>query len=578
MHPMGWDAFGLPAEQHAKQTGTHPRTTTEKNIANFRRQIKMLGFSYDWDRELATTDVGYFRWTQFIFSCCSTPGSTPGQQKGRPIAELPIPEEVAAEGEAAVGYRDEHRLAYQLEAPVNWCPALGTVLANEEVHRRRERARRASGGPHAVAAMDAADHRLRRPPGTTTSTGSTGPRASSNCSATGSAGAPGRRSISSSARIGERRRHGRLAARVSGLADGPQPAGFPEKPDEDVLAHLHHAARHALRRDLHGAGPGASACRAADAARRRPRRCGRIASGRPARATWTAPIWPRKRPASSPARYADQSGQRRSDADLDRRLRAGQLRHRRDHGRAGPRRARLRVRQEIRPADRRAWSIRARRPAPRDELLAGRVAFIADGTAINAALRRPAHGRVQAADRRRPGRKGLGRAAVNYKLRDWLFSRQHFWGEPFPDPARTGRRRPARRPIRALRPEDLPVDLPRTDDLRRGPRAPRAAAGQGPGRLALCDARRQAYKRETNTMPQWAGSCWYYLRFLDPKNDQALVDREMEQAWMPVDLYVGGAEHAVLHLLYARFWHKVLFDRGYVSTRRAVPANWSTRG
>ena len=134
MHPMGWDAFGLPAEQHAKKTGTHPRTTTESNINNFRRQLKMLGFSYDWDRELATTDVTYFRWTQFIFLVLFDTWFDPQQQKGRPIAELPIPDEIAEQGPAAVDrYRDEQRLAYQIEAPVNWCPALGTVLANEEV-------------------------------------------------------------------------------------------------------------------------------------------------------------------------------------------------------------------------------------------------------------------------------------------------------------------------------------------------------------------------------------------------------------------------------------------------------------
>ena len=134
MHPMGWDAFGLPAEQHAKKTGTHPRITTEANIGNFRRQLKMIGFSYDWDRELATTDVEYFRWTQLIFLVLFDTWFDESRQKGRPMAELPIPEEVAAEGDEAIGrYRDEHRLAYQLDAPVNWCPALGTVLANEEV-------------------------------------------------------------------------------------------------------------------------------------------------------------------------------------------------------------------------------------------------------------------------------------------------------------------------------------------------------------------------------------------------------------------------------------------------------------
>jgi leucyl-tRNA synthetase len=134
MHPMGWDAFGLPAEQQAKKTGIHPRTITGQNIDNFRRQLKMLGFSYDWDRELSTTDVDYFRWTQYIFLVLFDTWFDDGQQKGRPVAELPIPEEVRAEGEPAVEkYRDEHRLAYQIEAPVNWCPALGTVLANEEV-------------------------------------------------------------------------------------------------------------------------------------------------------------------------------------------------------------------------------------------------------------------------------------------------------------------------------------------------------------------------------------------------------------------------------------------------------------
>ncbi|MGA2035944.1 MAG: class I tRNA ligase family protein, partial [Thermoguttaceae bacterium] len=134
VHPMGWDAFGLPAEQHAKRTGTHPRATTEKNIANFRRQLKMLGFSYDWDRELATTDMEYFRWTQYIFLVLFDTWFDEMGQRGRPIAELPIPAEVATEGrEATDRYRDQHRLAYQLEAPVNWCPALGTVLANEEV-------------------------------------------------------------------------------------------------------------------------------------------------------------------------------------------------------------------------------------------------------------------------------------------------------------------------------------------------------------------------------------------------------------------------------------------------------------
>src|SRR5207244_344671 len=134
LHPMGWDAFGLPAEQYAIETGTHPRATTENNIATFRRQIKMLGFSYDWDREIDTTDPGYFKWTQWIFLLLFDTWYDADRQRGRPIAELPIPQAVRAQGERSVGqYRDSKRLAYQCEAPVNWCPALGTVLANEEV-------------------------------------------------------------------------------------------------------------------------------------------------------------------------------------------------------------------------------------------------------------------------------------------------------------------------------------------------------------------------------------------------------------------------------------------------------------
>ena len=166
MHPMGWDAFGLPAEQHAKRTGTHPRTTTEKNIANFRRQLKMLGFSYDWQRELATTDADYFRWTQFIFLVLFDTWFDPAAQQGRPIAELPIPEEVAAEGEEAVEhYRDQRRLAYQLGSGGQLVSGLGHGAGQRGGPGGRERARRASGGPHAAAAVDAADHRLCRPPG-----------------------------------------------------------------------------------------------------------------------------------------------------------------------------------------------------------------------------------------------------------------------------------------------------------------------------------------------------------------------------------------------------------------------------
>jgi leucyl-tRNA synthetase len=202
----------------------------------------------------------------------------------------------------------------------------------------------------------------------------------------------------------------------------------------------------------------------------------------------------------------------------------------------------------------------------RDDLLAGRVAFTADGVAINSGrftgMTTPQFKQAIADDL---ANKGLGRAAVNYKLRDWLFSRQHFWGEPFPllhELDGEGRRTGVVRPIE---PEDLPVDLPErmTFDAQHDSLEPPLEKAPADWLYVVRDGKR--YQRETNTMPQWAGSCWYYLRFLDPTNAQALVDPAIERAWMPVDLYVGGAEHAVLHLLYARFWHKLLYDRGYVS-------------
>ena len=243
----------------------------------------------------------------------------------------------------------------------------------------------------------------------------------------------------------------------------------------------------------------------------------------------------------------------------------------RDHGRAGPRHPRLRFCQAVRPADsRRGRSGRCARRA-REELLAGRVAFIADGTAVNSG---PYDGLATAEFKQRIAAdlqaEGQGRPAVNYKLRDWLFSRQHFWGEPFPILHELDAEGRPNGRVRALRPEDLPVDLPAKMAFDAAHDRPEPPLEKAPEDWLYVTLDGKRYKRETNTMPQWAGSCWYYLRFLDPHNDRGAVDPAVEKAWMPVDLYVGGAEHAVLHLLYARFWHKVLFDRGYVSTR-AVP-------
>ena len=503
---MGWDAFGLPAEQHAKKTGTHPRTTTEKNIANFRRQLKMLGFSYDWDRELATTDVDYFRWTQFIFLVLFDTWFDESQQRGRPIAELPIPEEVAEEGEEAVErYRDEHRLAYQLEAPVNWCPALGTVLANEEVIGGvSER----GGHPVvriAAAAVDAADHRLRRP-------ARKRPRrarlAREHQAAAAQLDRPqhrrrGRflhRHDCRTKTASRRRRNTRAGWPIASTA------GWPRKPDEQVLriyttrpdtlfgaTYMVIAPEHPFVERLttpEQADGGPRVLRKAGPQERpRPHRSGQGEDRRLHRLV------------------RDQSGQRRGDSDLGGRLRADQLRHRGDHGRAGPRHPRLRVRQAVRSADHhggrsgRESPVASGRGAGGEGVSAalttlsrpGRVAFIADGTAINSGpyngLTTPEFKQKIAEDLAEQGHRPRGGQLQAPRL---ALQPAAFLGRAVPDPARTGRRRQADRPDPRAG-ADRPAAGPAGEDgVRRQARRADAAAGQGPARLALRDARRQA--------------------------------------------------------------------------------------
>ena len=262
--------------------------------------------------------------------------------------------------------------------------------------------------------------------------------------------------------------------------------------------------------------------------------------------------------------YADQPGQRRDDPDLDRRLRADGLRHRRDHGRARPRRARLRVRQAFDlPIVRvvAAGRLAERGRQPRSTAGRGRATGVAVNSR-NAEIASTACRRPRPRRRSPPGwrQQGLGRKTVNYKLRDWLFSRQRYWGEPFPILLE---RRGRPRPDAVARVASCPSALPDLDDFKPTGK-PEPPLGKATDWVRY--SRRQATAARPTRCPSGPGSCWYYLRYLDPKNDRALWDPEKEKYWMPVDLYVGGAEHAVLHLLYSRFWHKVLFDRGHVST------------
>ena len=553
LHPMGFDAFGLPAEEHAIKTNTPPRVSTENNIATFRRQLKMLGFSYDWDRELATTDVAYFRWTQWIFLLMFDTWYDPEQQRGRPIAELPIPPEVVAEGERAVPrYRDEQRLAYQADALVNWCPALGTVLANEEVQDGRS-----ERGGHPVERIALRQWMLRI-------------TAYADRLEQDLAEVEWPDGIKNMQREWIGRSTGAevdffigAVADYDGWRSRRAAEGFSRTAGEDVLriyttrpdtlfgaTYMVIAPEHPFvarlstpeqREEV------ASYCRRAAARSDRERQENREKTGvftgsyaiNPVNHQ-AVPIWIADYVLISYGTGAIMAVPAHDTRDYEFAEKFG-----------------IPISAVVDPGS----SADVDRPA----VLAGRACFTGEGIAVNSAnydglptaefQQQIAHDLTK---------QGVGRAAVNYKLRDWLFSRQRFWGEPFPILHELDDQGQPTGVIRAVPPEDLPVDLPHLDDYRpHGKPKPPLAKAPDEWLYPVIDGR--PYRRETNTMPQWAGSCWYYLRFLDPENSQALVDPEKEKAWMPVDLYVGGAEHAVLHLLYARFWHKVLYDRGYVS-------------
>jgi leucyl-tRNA synthetase len=486
LHPMGWDAFGLPAENFAIQTGTHPAAVTKKNVANFKRQIKSLGFSYDWDREIDTTDPGYYRWTQWIFLQLLKRG-----------------------------------LAYEATAPINWCPKDLTGLANEEVFNgacercgtkvekknlrqwvlkitayadRLEKDLAGLDWPSSTLAMQRnwigrsegaeVTFRLEMGEGLTVFT----TRPDTLYGATYMVLAP------EHPLVGELTTKGQKAA-VEGYVAAARAKSDLERTE--------------LAKEKTGVFTGAYAINSINKER--------------------IPVWIADYVLMGYGTGAIMAVPAHDSRDWD---------FAQKHG--------LKVVAVVRPAA---------GPAAAGE------AFTDEGVAINSPLweGQPTDEAKKTAIRELE-KKGVGKSAVNYKLRDWIFSRQRYWGEPIPvvHCPKDG--------LVPVRDEDLPVLLPDVKDYK--------PTGTGESPLAAIDSWVNTKcpkcggpaKRETNTMPQWAGSCWYYLRFIDPKNAKAAWSPEAEKAWMPVDCYVGGAEHAVLHLLYARFWHKVLFDLGFAST------------
>jgi leucyl-tRNA synthetase len=486
LHPMGWDAFGLPAEQYAIETGTHPRETTRRNIATFKAQLSALGMDYDWGREIDTTDPGYVRWTQWIFRKLH-----------------------------------ERGLAYLAEVPVNWCPALGTVLANEEViDGKSER------GGHPVVRVPMRQWMLRITAYADRLVEDLDlvdwPESIKKMQRDWVGRSEGARILfdveASDARIEvfTTRADTLFGATYLVLAPEHELVARITAPGRraEVSAYALQAARRSERARLADAGQKTG-----------------VATGAFALHPVTGerlPIWVADYVLAGYGTGA---------------IMAVPAHDERDH--AFARRFGLPVREVV------AGGGDVREAAFAGEGVNVNSGFL-DGLPTPEAKRRMAEWLAA---------NGRGEATVTYKLRDWLFSRQRYWGEPFPVlhlPDGTTK----------LVPESaLPVLLPELEDFRPSGEfeAPLARARDW---IETTDPETGGpARRDPNTMPNWAGSCWYYLRFCDPRNDCEPWSREAERYWMPVDLYVGGAEHAVLHLLYARFWHKVLYDLGLVHTK-----------
>ena len=521
LHPMGWDAFGLPAEQYAIQTGTHPAITTKKNCDTFRRQIKSLGLSYDWDREINTTDPKYYKWTQWIFIKLYNTWFDKEQQKGRPISELPIPADIKAKGDAEVKkYIDSQRLAYYDNAQVWWCPNCKTVCANEEV---------LNDGSHEKCGCQVNRKNLKQ----------------------------------------WMLRIPLYAERLlKGLDTLDWPAGVKD-----------------MQRNWIGRSTGAEVDFALDGLNEKltvyTTRCDTLFG-----ATYMviAPEHPMIEQITTDEQRAAVEEYRRQasmKSDLDRTELAKEK-----TGVFTGRYAKNPVNGTLIPIwvadyvlmgygtgaimavpahDTRDWEFAKKFNLPIIEVLKSEVdvqqqAWTEDGIHVNSGFLDGLN-KKDAIDKMIAwlAERNLGKATVNYKIRDWLFSRQRYWGEPFPIIHWEDGE------VTTVDEKDLPHTLPELTKYEPSDtgESPLANATDW---LTVVDKNGRRGRYETNTMPQWAGSCWYYLRYTDPKNDTAPFSVEAENYWLPVDLYVGGAEHAVLHLLYSRFWHKVLFDLGIVHT------------
>jgi leucyl-tRNA synthetase len=536
LHPMGWDAFGLPAEQYAIQTGTHPSITTKNNCDTFRRQIKELGLSYDWDKEINTTDPGYFKWTQWIFIRLYNTWFDHKLQKGRPISELNIPETILQLGQnETIKYIDSQRLAYYANAQVWWCPSCRIVCANEEV---------LTDGSHEkcgnrVEKKNLKQWMLRIP-------------------LYAERLLKGIDNLDWPEGIKDMQRNwiGRsTGAEVDFIIDGLNKnlTVFTTRPDTLFGAtYMVIAPEHPLtgsiitdshRNSVNDYIKATSLKSDLDRTDLAKEKTG-VFTGRYAINPVNKkqiPIWIADYVLTGYGTGAIMAVPAHDIRDFE-------------------------FAQKFNLPIACIQDPDVTCTEQKKKILDGKECWTEDGKYINSSDKSTGidiNGLNKEAGISKITEwleaENLGIAKVNYKLRDWLFSRQRYWGEPFPVIHWEDGE------ITLLNENELPLELPKLEKYLPG------ESGESPLSnsdewLNVTDKNGRKGRRETNTMPQWAGSCWYYLRFIDPKNEDQIFDLAKEKYWMPVDLYIGGAEHAVLHLLYSRFWHKVLFDLGIVST------------
>lgn len=508
LHPMGWDAFGLPAEQYAIKTGQHPRITTEANTNNFRRQLQELGFGYDWDREVNTTDPKYVRWTQWIFLQLYNSYFCDEDQKAKPVAEL----EAKGWSQDQI---DDVRLAFIHEAPVNWSPSMGTVLANEEVQEWKDKGETVERRPlrqwmlritkYAQRLIDELEP-LDWP-----------------------------ESIKALQRNWIGRSEG---AEVVFDVEGNDVTVFTTRPDTLFGAtYMVLAPEHPLVAEITATGQKeavetyVTACAGkSDMERGLDKEKTGVDTGafaiNPVNGE-KIPVWIADYVMMGYGSGAIMAVPAHDERDFDF---AGKFE--------------LPILQVVQPTGDQDWQ-----------------GYTDPGTAINSGFLDG----LKTKDAKKKiihwlGENGKGEKKIQFKLRDWLFSRQRYWGEPFPLlwDKESGQHS-------AVPESELPVLQPEMEDFK--------PTGDPRGPLINCTDwinYSDKLQRETNTMPQWAGSCWYYLRYCDPHNEEHFLSPESENYWGNsdgfVDFYVGGKEHAVLHLLYSRFWHKVLNDLGHVKT------------